>query len=67
MWGDVIGTSPLDASLDFFDLGGDSLALLNLFAAIEMRFGRRLSVDVLAGGLTSPSWRSCWRKPMHRA
>jgi amino acid adenylation domain-containing protein len=52
MWGDVLGTSPLDASLDFFDLGGDSLALLNLFAAIEVRFGRRLSVDVLAGGLT---------------
>ena len=52
MWGDVIGTSPLDASLDFFDLGGDSLALLSLFAAIEMRFGRRLSVDALAGGLT---------------
>jgi thioesterase domain-containing protein/acyl carrier protein len=52
MWGDVLGTSPLDASLDFFDLGGDSLALLNLFAAIEVRFGRRLSVDALAGGLT---------------
>lgn len=52
MWGDVLGTSPLDASLDFFDLGGDSLALLSLFAAIEVRFGRRLSVDALAGGLT---------------
>jgi thioesterase domain-containing protein/acyl carrier protein len=48
----VLGISPLDASLDFFDLGGDSLALLNLFAAIEVRFGRRLSVDALAGGLT---------------
>jgi amino acid adenylation domain-containing protein len=52
MWGDVLGTSPLDAGLDFFDLGGDSLALLGLFAAIEARFGRRLSVDALAGGLT---------------
>ncbi len=52
MWGDVLGTTPLDASLDFFDLGGDSLALLNLFAAIEVRFGRRLSVDTLAGGLS---------------
>ena len=52
MWGDVLGTTPLDASLEFFDLGGDSLALLSLFAAIEARFGRRLSVDALAGGLT---------------
>jgi amino acid adenylation domain-containing protein len=52
VWGNVLGTSPLDVSLDFFDLGGDSLALLNLFAAVEARFRRRLSVDVLAGGLT---------------
>jgi amino acid adenylation domain-containing protein len=52
MWGTVLGTSPLDVSLDFFDLGGDSLALLSLFAAVEARFRRRLSVDVLAGGLT---------------
>jgi thioesterase domain-containing protein/acyl carrier protein len=52
MWGNVLGTSPLDVSLDFFDLGGDSLALLSLFAAVEARFHRRLSVDVLAGGLT---------------
>ena len=37
---------------DFFELGGDSLALLSLFAAIETRFGRRLTVDVLTGGLT---------------
>lgn len=40
----------LDA--DFFELGGDSLALLNLFAAIETRFGRRLTIDALSGGLS---------------
>ncbi|MFI4868021.1 MAG: amino acid adenylation domain-containing protein [Steroidobacterales bacterium] len=52
IWEDVLGSPPSGTDADFFDLGGDSLALLNLFATIEARFGRRLSVDVLAGGLT---------------
>ncbi len=52
IWEDVLQASPIDIRSDFFDLGGDSLALLNLFAAIEARFGRRLTVDVLMGGLT---------------
>ncbi|WP_431272118.1 thioesterase domain-containing protein [Dankookia sp. P2] len=37
---------------DFFDLGGDSLALLNLFAEVEARYGRYLTIETLAGGLT---------------
>jgi amino acid adenylation domain-containing protein len=52
IWEDVLQSSPIGVHSDFFDLGGDSLALLNLFATIEARFGRRLTVDVLAGGLT---------------
>ncbi len=52
IWEDVLGLSPTATDSDFFDLGGDSLALLNLFATIEARFGQRLSVDVLTGGLT---------------
>lgn len=52
IWQDLLRVSSVDVESDFFDLGGDSLALLSLFATIEARFGRRLTVDVLAGGLT---------------
>ncbi len=52
IWEDVLQRSPIGVHSDFFDLGGDSLALLNLFATIEARFGRRLTVDVVTGGLT---------------
>jgi amino acid adenylation domain-containing protein len=52
IWEDVLGSAPPSVSADFFDLGGDSLALLNLLTTLEARFGRRLSVDILAGGLT---------------
>ena len=52
IWEDLFQLSPIGVRSDFFDLGGDSLALLSLFAAIEARFGRRLTVDVLSDGLT---------------
>jgi thioesterase domain-containing protein/acyl carrier protein len=52
IWEDLFQQSPIDVRSDFFDLGGDSLALLSLFAAIEARFGRRLTVDVLSDGLS---------------
>jgi enterobactin synthetase component F len=52
IWEDVLQVSPIDAHSDFFDLGGDSLALVSLFASIEARFGRHLTVDILSGGLT---------------
>jgi enterobactin synthetase component F len=52
VWEELLQRAPIDIRTDFFDLGGDSLALLSLFATIEARYGRRLTVDVLAGGLT---------------
>jgi amino acid adenylation domain-containing protein len=52
IWEDLLQRSPIGVGADFFDLGGDSLALLSLFTTIEARYGRRLTVDVLAGGLT---------------
>lgn len=52
IWQDLLGVSPIHVQSDFFDLGGDSLLLLSLFATIEARYGRRLTVDVLSGGLT---------------
>jgi amino acid adenylation domain-containing protein len=52
IWEDVLQASPIGVHSEFFELGGDSLALLNLFATIEAQFGRRLSLDALTGGLT---------------
>ncbi len=55
IWEDLLQRSPVGVRSDFFDLGGDSLALLSLFATIEARFGRRLTVDVL-GRWPDYSW-----------
>ena len=52
IWAELLQSSSIGVRSDFFDLGGDFLALLSLFATIEARYGRRLTVDVLAGGLT---------------
>ena len=50
IWSEVLAIPATSVHLDFFDHGGDSLALLNLFAAIEAEFGVDLSIDMLAGG-----------------
>ncbi len=52
IWQEILQVSSIAVRSDFFDLGGDSLALVSLFASIEAKFGRSLTVDVLAGGLT---------------
>ena len=52
IWEELLQISPIGMRSNFFDLGGDSLALVNLFASIEAKFGRALTVDVLVGGLT---------------
>jgi enterobactin synthetase component F len=52
IWEELLGVSPIGVRSDFSDLGGDSLSLVSLFATIEARYGRRLTVDVLPGGLT---------------
>ena len=52
IWQEILQVSPIGVRSDFFDLGGDSLALVSLFASIEAKFRRSLTVDVLAGGLT---------------
>jgi len=52
LWGQVLQKPDLAADDDFFELGGDSLAAVNLLSQVEMRFGVRLTTDVLAEGLT---------------
>jgi thioesterase domain-containing protein len=52
IWEDLLQVSQIGVRSDFFNLGGDSLALVSLLAAIDARFGRQLTVDILSGGLT---------------
>ena len=52
IWQEILQVSPIGVRSDFFELGGDSLALVSMFASIEAKFRRSLTVDVLAGGLT---------------
>jgi thioesterase domain-containing protein/acyl carrier protein len=52
IWEELLQVSPIGIQTDFFDLGGDSLALVSLFAVIEAQYGVRLTGEVLSGGLT---------------
>ncbi|MEO3859044.1 phosphopantetheine-binding protein [Acrocarpospora sp. B8E8] len=53
LWSEILGvpvTSPED---DFFDLGGQSLAMVQFLARVESEFGVALPIEVLfAGDLT---------------
>lgn len=54
LWSDILGipvTSPDD---DFFDMGGQSLAMVQFLARVESEFGVVLPIEVLfAGDLTA--------------
>ena len=52
LWCEVLGREVVGIDESFFDLGGDSLAAVRLFAAIERRFGRVLP---LAGIFEAPT------------
>ncbi len=52
IWRDVLGTAAIDASSDFFDVGGDSLRALQLCEQVEESFGLRLGIGELIGART---------------
>jgi acyl transferase domain-containing protein len=45
IWADVLGDRPHDADADFYDLGGDSLAALEVVTVLEARFGVQIEAD----------------------
>lgn len=51
-WREVLGKDGADATRDFFSLGGDSLTLVELSAAIEREFQRSIPVDRFLGDPT---------------
>lgn len=47
IWEEVLGISPVGVRDDYFDLGGDSLQAVELFAAMEKAFGIDLPLSTL--------------------
>ena len=47
MWTELLGVQPSGPEADFFDLGGQSLALLQFIARVQENFGVELPVDML--------------------
>jgi amino acid adenylation domain-containing protein len=69
VWQEVLGVRPIGPDDDFFDLGGNSLLAVELFAAIERTTGARLplasifqarTVAELADVLRDEGWEAPW-------
>jgi amino acid adenylation domain-containing protein len=52
MWEDLLGVEPIGIKDDFFELGGNSLLAMRLFADIEHKFTKKLPLALL---LSSPT------------
>src|SRR5581483_2417360 len=52
IWERLLNVRPIGLSDDFFDLGGDSLLAVRLFAQIDKVFGKRLPVATLKSAPT---------------
>jgi thioesterase domain-containing protein/acyl carrier protein len=48
IWQEILGVEPIGITDVFTTLGGDSLTALAIFSKIELEFGKRLPVNVLA-------------------
>ncbi|MEH1778656.1 MAG: amino acid adenylation domain-containing protein [Nostoc sp.] len=47
IWEDILGINPIGITDNFFDLGGNSLIAVRLFAEIEKTFGKTLPLSIL--------------------
>jgi thioesterase domain-containing protein len=52
MWEELLGAGPVGGKDDFFDLGGDSMAAVELTDRLERRYGVALPLDALLPALT---------------
>jgi len=55
IWETLLGIRPIDVKSDFFEVGGDSLLAVQLFAEIERRMARYLPLSVFAEASTVES------------
>ena len=69
LWEKIIGTEPLGVTDSFFDLGGDSLLAVSLFAEMEKASGVKLplatlfqapTIEKLAAILSQEGWQPPW-------
>ena len=76
LWEVVLGSGPVGLEDPFFDLGGNSLQAVRLFAEIEKTFGFRIplatlfkapTVAQLAGVLREKGTSAQWSAPMSRS
>jgi acyl carrier protein len=52
IWASTLGTSNIGVDDDFFDLGGTSLALINVVMEMSKQFGMPLETSIVTGGAT---------------
>jgi amino acid adenylation domain-containing protein len=52
LWEELLGTGPIGPTQDFFELGGNSLLALRLFAQVRARFACDLPLATLFAGAT---------------
>jgi amino acid adenylation domain-containing protein len=52
LWEELLGVGPIDPTQDFFELGGNSLLALRLFAQVRGRLGCDLPLATLFAGTT---------------
>mgnify|MGYP001462353573 CR=1 FL=1 len=53
LWSEILGVEVTSPDQDFFELGGQSLAMVQFLAMVESEFGVELPVEVLfVEGLT---------------
>jgi Syringomycin synthetase protein SyrB1 len=52
IWKSSLGVDSVELEDDFFDLGGTSLALINVVVAMSKRFGLPLDPGIVVGGAT---------------
>jgi thioesterase domain-containing protein/acyl carrier protein len=52
VWEELLNVAPLSVTDDFFEVGGDSLLAVQLFVALEQRFGVKLPLGTLFQGAT---------------
>jgi amino acid adenylation domain-containing protein len=69
IWEEVLDIHPVGMADNFFDLGGDSLMVVELFAEIEKQLGKQIAmvslvqaptIELLARCIEADGWRTYW-------
>jgi syringomycin synthetase protein SyrB1 len=62
IWAAALGVKEVGVNEDFFDLGGTSLALINIVLEMSRRFAMPLDTSIVAGGATVSALAQAVRK-----